>query len=69
MNKILILFRGIPGAGKTTLAKLLLGNNCISADEMWEYDYNTDEDFEYEEWQVNTKNLYKKGLTKFLILL
>ena len=42
-NKIVILFRGVPGSGKTTLATTILNSiNCVSADDMWDYDYTKD---------------------------
>ncbi len=39
--KTLILLRGIPGSGKTSLAKAL-GHSNVCTDDCWEYDYVTD---------------------------
>lgn len=39
--KTLILLRGLPGSGKTTLAKAL-GHPNVCADDCWDYDYVKD---------------------------
>ena len=41
-DKVLILIRGLPGSGKTSLVESLDGIH-ICADECWDYDYTVDE--------------------------
>ena len=63
----MILVRGLPGSGKSTFAKSLVGYNHSEADQFWmvnnEYKFDATRLREAHEWcQLKTKNCLNEGL-------
>lgn len=75
-QKSLIIFRGLPGAGKTTLAKLLASDNNYPVFSVDDYFTNTNGEYQfqfdknhlaYKSCEDNTREAMKSGISRIFL--